>query len=95
MPDTPEADRIARDMAENVYAAYAHRATSAIPPSDEQLLLTRLAEAIRPVIGQSPEDIVVASDAVLDDWEINNPGMRGPRVTTALPADGSVAMGFR
>lgn len=94
MPDTPEADQIARDIAENVYAAYAHQATSAIHPSSEQVILTRLAEAIRPAIGGSSEDIVAASNTVLDDWETNNPDVRGPRVVTAILADRSVSMGF-
>lgn len=94
MSNTPEPDQIARDIAENVYAAYAQQATSAIHPSNEQVLLTRLAEAIRPVVGGSSDGLVQASNAVLDDWESNNPDVRGPRVVTALPAERSVSMEF-
>jgi hypothetical protein len=92
--DTPEADQIARDFAENVYAAYAHQATSAIHPSNEQVLVTRLVEAIRPVIGGSSDGLIRASNAVLDDWESNNLDVRGPRVVAALPAERSVSMEF-
>ncbi|RYE92158.1 MAG: hypothetical protein EOO77_47180 [Oxalobacteraceae bacterium] len=92
MSDTPEADQVARDIAENVYAAYAHRATSAIHPSHEQVLLTRLAEAIRPVIGGSSDGIVRAANTALDDWEMTNPDVRGPRVVRTRPADRSVSM---
>lgn len=95
MPDTPEADKAARDIAENIYAAFAHQATSAIHPGNEQVLLTRLAEAIRPVVSMSAGDIVLAANTVLDEWESMNADVRGPRVETVLPADRSVSMRFR
>ena len=49
--DTPDADRAARVIAENVYAAFCRQATMPAHPLEEQTILARLVEAIRPHIG--------------------------------------------
>ncbi len=51
--DTPDADRVARVIAENVYAAFCRRATMPAHPLEEQTILARLVEAIRPQIGRA------------------------------------------
>jgi len=92
--DTPGVDRTARTIAENVYAAYWRQAAGADHPQIEQTCLARLAEAIRPEIpGGSPGAIIDAANAVLDALELQNPGLRGPRVSALNRADGTVAMG--
>jgi hypothetical protein len=90
---TPDADRTARTIAENVYAAYWRHAAGADHPQTEQTVLARLAEAIRPEIpGGSPGAIIAAANGVLDAFEQRNPGLRGPRVSALNRADGSVGM---
>ncbi|MEL6062229.1 MULTISPECIES: hypothetical protein [unclassified Methylobacterium] len=92
--DTPEADRTARTIAENVYAAYWQQAQGTTHPQTEQTLLARLVEAIRPEIpGGSPGAIIAAANAVLDALEQRSPGIRGPRVSALNRADGTVAVG--
>ena len=51
--DTPDVDKAARTIAENVYAAFARMATTPAEPLAEQTVLTRSVEAIRP---QVPSD---------------------------------------
>lgn len=46
--DTPNVDRTARTIAENIYAAYMRQAEGGRHPQTKQPLLTRLVEAIRP-----------------------------------------------
>jgi hypothetical protein len=90
--DTPEVDRTARTIAENVYAAYMRQAEGGRHPQTEQTLLARLAEAIRPEVpGGTPRDIIDAANAALDAWERQGTD-RGPRVTALDRADGSVGM---
>lgn len=91
--DTPEPDRTARTIAENVYAAYMRQAEGARHPQAEQTLLTRLVEAIRPEIpGGTPGDILAAANGALDAWERQQGGSGGPRVTALDRADGSVGL---
>ena len=91
--DTPEVDRTARTIAENIYAGYRRLAAGAIHPQVEQTILTRLIEAIRPEIpSNSPGAIIAAANATLDAFEQVNPEMLGPRVGTVDRADGSVGM---
>jgi hypothetical protein len=40
--DTPELDRTARTIAENVYSAYMRQAAGELHPQTQQTLLTRL-----------------------------------------------------
>jgi len=92
--DTPEADRTARTIAENVYAAYWRQARGADHPQEEQTVLARLVEAIRPEIaGGSPGAIIAAANAVLDALEQRSPEIRGPRVSALNRADGTVVVG--
>jgi hypothetical protein len=90
--DTPDVDRVARTIAENVYAAYMRQAEGEIHPQLEQTILTRLVEGIRPEVpGGTPRDIIDAANSVLDTWEQNSE-IRGPRISALNRADGSVAM---
>jgi hypothetical protein len=92
--DTPDVDRTARTIAENVYAAYWRHAVGADHPQIEQTCLARLAEAIRPEISDgSPGALIDAANGVLDALEQQNPGLRGPRVTALNRADGTIGMG--
>ncbi|AWN34483.1 hypothetical protein [Methylobacterium radiodurans] len=91
--DTPEVDRTARTIAENVCEAYMRQAQGGLNPQTEQTLLTRLAEAIRPEVpGGTPRDIIDAANAALDAWEQQQAGFHGPRVSALNRADGSVGM---
>ena len=92
--DTPEIDRTARTIAETVYAAYWRHAQGSDHPQVEQTILARLAEAIRPALpGGSPGAVIDAANGVLDAFEQQNPGIRGPRVSALDRADGSVTVG--
>lgn len=46
--DTPNLDRGARAIAENVYAAFIRQASTRAEPLAEQTILTPLVEAIQP-----------------------------------------------
>ena len=90
--DTPDVDRVARTIAENVYAAYMRQAEGEIHPQSEQTILTRLVEGIRPEVpGGTPRDIIDAANTVLDVWEQNSE-IRGPRIAALNRVDGSVSM---
>jgi hypothetical protein len=92
--DTPEVDRTARTIAENVYVAYWRQAEGHDHPQDEQTVLARLVEAIQPEIpGGSPGAIIAAANTVLDALEQRSPGIRGPRVRSLNRADGTVVVG--
>jgi hypothetical protein len=90
--ETPDADKAARDIAENVYFAFSRQATTLIHPTKVQTLLTRLAEAIRPEINSSPDLIISAANRTLDAWEQISDEVRGPRVASLNLTDGSVTM---
>ena len=93
MSDTPEPDRAARVIAENVYVAFCQMATMPAHPLEEQTILARLVEAIRPQIGVgSPSAIIEAANAVLSAWEQRDPDVRGPRVVSVNQVDGSVML---
>ncbi|MCJ2124185.1 hypothetical protein [Methylobacterium sp. J-077] len=92
--DTPDADRAARVIAENVYAAFCRQATMPSRPLEDQTILARLVEAIRPQIGSgAPGGIVEAANAALSAWEQRDPEVRGPRVVAVNPIDGAVTVG--
>jgi hypothetical protein len=94
MSDTPAPDRAARVIAENVYVAYCRQATMQVHPQEEQTILTRLVEAIRPQIGSSsPGAIIEAANTALSVWERRDPDVRGPRVVSVNQTDGSVIVG--
>jgi hypothetical protein len=57
--DTPASDRIARLIAVNVYVAYCRQATMQVHPQEEQTVLSRLVEAIRPQIGSSSPGAII------------------------------------
>ena len=91
MSDTPAPDRAARVIAENVYVAFCRQATMPTRPIEEQTILARLVEAIRPQIGSgSPGAIIEAANAALSVWEQWDPDVRGPRVMSINQIDGSV-----
>lgn len=91
--DTPEVDRTARTIAENVFAAYLRQADGPIHPQLEQTLVTRLVEAIRAEVpGGTPRDIIDAANTVLDAWELEDGSIHGPRVSGLNRGDGSVSM---
>ncbi|GJD55387.1 hypothetical protein [Methylobacterium dankookense] len=90
--DTPAADDRARRIAENAYAAFCRVATMPAHPLAEQTVLARLAEAVRPQVEAGPDAIVAALNAALDAWEAQDPAIRGPRVASADPADGTVRL---
>ncbi|MER2269758.1 hypothetical protein [Methylobacterium oxalidis] len=91
--DTPDADRVARTVAENVYAAYSRQMSGATHPQTEQTMLARLAEAIRPQVPSgAPGAIIEAANGVLDAWERQDPEVRGPRVSAIDLIDGSVTV---
>lgn len=93
MSDTPDPDRAARVIAENVYAAFCRQATMPAHPLEEQTILTRLVEAIRPEIGTgSPGAIVEAANTTLSAWEQRDPDVRGPRVASVNQIEGSVTL---
>ncbi|MCJ2133361.1 hypothetical protein MKK69_04670 [Methylobacterium sp. J-026] len=77
-------------IAENVYVAFCQQATMPAHRLEEQTILTRLVEAIRPRIGSSPGAIVEAANAALSAWEQRDPDVRGPRVVSVNQIDGSV-----
>ncbi|CAM2766888.1 hypothetical protein ACLBXJ_20055 [Methylobacterium mesophilicum] len=92
--DTPHADGVARRIAENVYAAFCRQATMPAHPLEEQTILARLVEAIRPQVGTgSPGALVEAANAALSAWEQRDPEIRGPRVVAVNPIDGAVTVG--
>ncbi|MFK5599937.1 hypothetical protein ACFZ8E_23515 [Methylobacterium sp. HMF5984] len=94
MSDTPDPDRAARVIAENVYAAFCRQGTMPAHPLEEQTIVTRLVEAIRPQIGiGSTGAIVEAANAALSAWEQRDPDVRGPRVVAVNQTDGSVTLG--
>jgi hypothetical protein len=93
MNETPDADRVARVIAENVYAAYCRLATMPDPYREEQTVLTRLVEALRPQIGRgSPGELVDVVNGALSRWEQRDPSVRGPRVTSINPVDSAVSV---
>lgn len=95
MSDTPAPDRAARVIAENVYVAYCRHATMQVHPQEEQTILARLVEAIRPQVGSgSPRAIIEAANAALSVWEQRDPDVRGPRVVSVNQTDGSVVVGW-
>ena len=94
--DTPDLDKAARTIAENVYAAFARMATMPADPLAEQTVLTRLVEAIRPEIRQgSMPAIVDAANGALDAWEQRDKDVLGPRIEAIDLRDGAVTMRFR
>ncbi|WP_336491174.1 hypothetical protein [Methylobacterium nigriterrae] len=93
MQDTPEADRIARTLAENVYVAFSRQATMAAEPLAEQTILARLVEVIEPHVTKTSSDTIVSAvNAALDAWETREAKVRGPRVASVNLADCSVSM---
>ncbi|MDR7039870.1 hypothetical protein J2X36_004648 [Methylobacterium sp. BE186] len=91
--DTPDVDRTARTIAESVFAAYMQQAEGGRHSQTEQMLLTRLVEAIRPEVpGATARDIIDAANAALDAWEQQSGEVRGPRVSALNRADGTVGM---
>ncbi|GEP12333.1 hypothetical protein [Methylobacterium gnaphalii] len=92
MSDTPALDITARRLAEGTYSAYAQQASGSIHPQHEQTLLTRLAEAARPAVADSPGATVNALNAALDAFEQAEPGIRGPRLAAADVATGEVRL---
>ena len=82
--DTPDVDRTARTIAENIYAAYMRQAEGGRHPQTEQTLLTRLVEAIRPeVAGATARDIINAANRALGC--LGTAERRGPRSTRQRP----------
>ena len=92
MQETPDADKAARNIAENVYSAYEQQATTRVHPTKMQTLLARLAETIRPEIGSSADSIITAVNKTLDAWEQTNDEVQGPRLASLNMTDGSVTM---
>ena len=91
--DTPDVDRTARTIAENVYAAYIGQAEGGAYPQGEQALLVRLVEAIEPEVrGATACDIIDVANAALDAWEQQSGEVRDPRVSVLNRAEGSVKM---
>lgn len=91
MNETRETDRVTRIIAENVYAAFCRTATMPIPYREEQIVLTRLVEAIRPQVGKgSPGELIEAANVALSEWEQRDPEVRGPRVISINQVDGAV-----
>lgn len=88
MADTPEPDRAARTLAERVYSAYAQQAAGSIHPQQEQTLLARLAEAIRPALRSG--EVTGAVNGALDAWERADGRAGGPRFARIDPGDGSL-----
>lgn len=92
--DTPKVDRTARTIAENIYAGYWRLADGTYHPQDEQTMLARLVEAIRPELPDgAPGALIAAANRVLDALEQRSPGIRGPRVTALNRLDGTVVVG--
>jgi hypothetical protein len=93
MSDMPDIDGTARAIAENVISAYSREAEGVIEPEVGQVLLARLVEAIREEVpGGTPRDILDAANSVLNAFEDQNAGVRGPRASALNRADGSVSM---
>ena len=93
---TPDLNKAARCLAENVYAAFVRQASTQADPLAEQTILTRLVEAIRPQIPRgSMQAIMDAANGALDAWEQRDENVRGPRVEAVDPRDGAVTMRFR
>jgi hypothetical protein len=91
MIESPDADHFARVIAENVYAAFCRTATMPIPYREEQIALTRIVEAIRPQVGKSsPGELIEAANMALSEWEQRDAEVRGQRVVSISPIDGSV-----
>ncbi|MCJ2023135.1 hypothetical protein [Methylobacterium sp. J-067] len=94
MNETPDLDLRARAIAENVYAAYCRQATMPIPYREEQTVLARLVEALRPQIGSgTPGELIEAANIALSDWEQRDAKVRGPRVASINQIDGVVTVG--
>ena len=90
--ETPDADKAARNIAENVFSAYEQQATTRIHPTKIQTLLARLAETIRSGLNSSPDIIIRVVNRTLDAWEQTNDEVQGPRVASLNMTDGSVTM---
>ena len=90
--ETPDADNVARNIAENVYSAYEQQATTRVHPTKVQTLLARLAETIRPEISSSPDSIIAAVNRTLDAWEQTNTEVQGPRLASLNMTNGSITM---
>ncbi|MFK5598237.1 hypothetical protein ACFZ8E_14760 [Methylobacterium sp. HMF5984] len=91
----PDADKAARTIAENVYAAFYRQETIPAQSPEEQTIVTRLVEAIRPQISSgSPGAIVEVANAALSAWEQRDPDVSGPRVVAINQTDGAVTMRF-
>ena len=71
----------ARTLAEAIYEAYAQQATAPAHKLAEQTVVTRLVEALEPLAGGPADALVSAANAVLDDWELRDAEVRGPRVS--------------
>ncbi len=92
MTDTPAPDHAARNLAEQVFAAYARLVEGPLQPQHEQVLVTRLAEAARLRIAAGENALVNAVNASLDAFEEAEPAIRGPRLAGADPATGVVRL---
>ncbi|TXM67462.1 hypothetical protein FV226_21765 [Methylobacterium sp. WL12] len=93
MSDTPDPDRAARAIAENVYAAFCRVATMPAELLEEQTVLARLVEAIRPLVPTSSLGAIVeAANGALDAWEQRDADVHGPRVEEIDLGDGAVNM---
>ena len=93
MSDTPIDDRIARDLSEVIYSAYAQQAAGPIHPQKEQVLLARLAEALRPTVESGSEaEMVAAANAALSAWEQAEPEVKGPRLAGIDPRAATVTL---
>lgn len=69
----------ARALAEAIYEAYAQQATAPSHRLTEQNAVTRLIEAIEPMVAAAPDELVKSVNAVIDSWEAGEPELRGPR----------------
>lgn len=72
----------ARALAEAIYEAYAQQATMPAHPLGEQNAVTRLLEAIEPMVAAAPDELLRAVNAVIDGWEAGEPDLRGPRAAS-------------
>lgn len=81
-----------RYLAEAVYEAYAQQATVPAHRMAEQTLLTRLVERFGPLEGADASELTVAANAVLDEWEMREPEVRGPRLAGLDAATGAVTL---
>ena len=88
-------DQAAGLLAERILSAYAQQAQGPTHPQQEQSLLARLVEALRPAVAVGPGAAVAAANAVLDAWEQAQPDLRGPRVHGLDLAGGAVTLATR